>query len=93
VFFLEGLPNLQMLEKLLIGEHAPEILQNDLELQSSIRGRLQAAIANCEQAADYGSRELLEEILEKTEAQIDWLESQLWLMENTGLENYLQSQV
>ena len=93
MFFLEGLPNLQMLDKLLIGEHTPEILRNDIELQSGIRGRLQAAVANCEQAADYVSRELLEEILEETEEQIDWLESQLWLIDNTGLENYLQSQI
>ncbi len=92
VLFLEGLPNLQDLGKLLIGETVPEMLGNDLQLQGAIRANLVAAINHCEMARDYVSRELLEEILEATEEHVDWLESQLWLIEHTGLENYLQSQ-
>jgi bacterioferritin len=93
VLFLEGLPNLQDLGKLLIGENVPEILSGDLQLQTANRDRLVAAIASCEQAQDYISREMLEEILEETEEQIDWLESQQWLIEQSGLENYTQSQM
>ena len=91
VLFLEGLPNLQDLGKLLIGENVPEMLNNDLQLQTGIRSGLQAAIGSCEEKQDYVSRELLERLLEETEEHIDWLETQLWLIENTGLENYLQS--
>ena len=91
VLFLEGLPNLQDLGKLLIGENVLEILNNDLQLQTEARSGLQAAISACEEMQDYVSRDLLEELLEETEEHIDWLETQLWLIENTGLENYLQS--
>ena len=91
VLFLEGLPNLQDLGKLLIGENVPEMLGNDLQLQTGIRSGLLAAISACEEKQDYISRELLEKLLEETEEHIDWLETQLWLIENTGLENYLQS--
>ena len=93
VLFLEALPNLQDLGKLMIGEDVSEILKNDLQLQTEARSGLQAAVAACEAARDYVSRDLLEEILEETEEHIDWLESQHWLVANVGLENYLQSQI
>jgi bacterioferritin len=93
ILFLEALPNLQNLRKLLIGEDVPEILGNDLALQTDIRKGLQSGLAACEAARDYVSRELLEELLEQTEEHIDWIESQVWLIGHTGLENYLQSQM
>lgn len=93
VLFLEGLPNLQDLGKLLIGEDVPEILKNDLTLQVEARDGLKEGVAHCESVRDYISRELLEELLEETEEHIDWIETQLWLIENTGQENYLQSQM
>lgn len=91
VLFLEGLPNLQNLEKLLIGETVPEILANDLTINQGIRAGLVNSIALFESQQDYVSRDVLSEILEETEEQIDWLESQQWLIANSGLENYLQS--
>jgi bacterioferritin len=93
VLFLEGLPNLQDLGKLMIGEDVSEILKNDLQFQTEARRGMQAAVSSCETARDYVSRDLLEGILEETEEHIDWLESQHWLMTNMGLENYLQSQI
>jgi len=93
VLFLEGLPNLQDLGKLLIGETVPEMLDCDLKAERSARPLYQEAIAYCESCRDYISRELLEDILENEEQHIDWLETQLELIGKVGLENYLQSQM
>ncbi|HNR59896.1 MAG TPA: bacterioferritin, partial [Thauera sp.] len=93
VLFLEGLPNLQNLNKLLIGENVPECMQGDLKLELAGRENLIEAIAYCESCKDYVSRELFEHILEDTEEHIDYLETQLGLVDSVGLQNYLQSQM
>src|SRR5262249_33631693 len=93
VLFLEGLPNLQDLGKLSVGEDVPEILRIDLSLERSTPAAVKAAIGRCEQAADYITRELFEAILDDTEEHIDWLETQLELVDKVGLQNYLQSQM
>ena len=92
ILFLEGLPNLQDLGKLRIGEDAPEILQCDLDLELDAIPDLQAAIAYCESHKDYTSREIFASILESEEEHVDWLETQLGLLGKMGLANYLQSQ-
>jgi bacterioferritin len=91
VLFLEGLPNLQDLGKLLIGENALEALKCDLKQERTARPVLQEGIAHCETVKDYISREILEDILEGEEEHIDWLETQIELAESLGMQNWLQS--
>ena len=93
ILFLEGLPNLQNLGKLLIGENVKEVLECDLKLEYTGHPDLKAAIAHSEQVGDYVSRELFEDILESEEEHIDFLETQLELIERVGLQNYCQSQM
>jgi bacterioferritin len=91
ILMLEGLPNLQDLGKLAIGQTVPEVLQGDLGLERTAQQTLKEGIAHCESVRDYISREILVEILDDTEEHIDWLETQLGLIGEVGLPNYLQS--
>ncbi|TXG85032.1 MAG: bacterioferritin [Sphingomonadales bacterium] len=93
ILFLEGLPNLQALNRLRIGETVPELLQADLDLEHDAIPDLREAIAYCETVRDYVTRELLEDILESEEGHVDFLETQIALIDKVGLQNYLQSQM
>lgn len=92
VLFLEGLPNLQDLGRLRIGENVPEILEADLALEMDAIPDLRDGIAYCEEIRDYVTREIFDRILESEEEHVDFLETQLGLIDKVGLENYLQSQ-
>ena len=93
ILFLEGLPNLQDLGRLRIGENVPEMLQADLDLEMDAIPDLRAGIAYCENHKDYVTRDLFDSILKSEEEHVDFLETQLQLIEKTGLENYVQSQI
>ncbi|MBV6304013.1 bacterioferritin [Candidimonas humi] len=93
IFMLDGLPNLQDLHKLMIGENTPEILQCDLKLESAAQETVKEGMAYCESVRDFVSRDLFQDILNDTEEHIDWLETQIELVDKVGLQNYLQSQM
>ncbi len=93
ILFLEGLPNLQDIGQLRIGEHPLEMLQCDLDLEMEALPLLQDAIAWCEECRDFVSRDVFDSILASEEAHVDWLETQLELIEKVGIENYLQARM
>ena len=91
ILFLEELPNLQDLGKLYIGEDVPEIISNDMRISGDVISQLREAIKTCEEAQDYVSRDELKEILEEEEENLDCLETQQWQIDNSGIQNYLQT--
>lgn len=93
ILFLEGLPNLQKLGKLYIGEETTEMMQCDMDFELEQIPVLKRAIALCEEKQDYVSRDVLEEILAYEEEYVDWLETQQYQISSLGIENYLQTQV
>ncbi len=92
ILFLEGLPSMQNLGKLRIGEDVPELLQCDLDMELDAIPDLRAGIAYCEAHKDYVTRDLFDSILQSEEEHVDWLETQLELLNKVGVQNYLQSQ-
>ncbi len=93
IFMLDGLPNLQDMAKILVGENVPEALECDLKAEVGAQATIKAGIAHCESVRDYVSRDLLQKILDDTEEHIDFLETQIDLIGKVGLQNYLQSQM
>lgn len=93
ILLLGGLPNLQDLGRLMIGENPPEMLNCDLTLERASHGTVKKAIGQCEAAGDFVSRELFVKIMDDTETHIDWLETQIALIDKVGVQNYLQSQM
>lgn len=93
ILMLDGLPNLQALHKLMIGEHTLEMLECDLKLELTAQKTVKEGIAACESHNDFVSRELFVAILDDTEEHIDWLETQIKLIDSVGIQNYLQTQM
>ncbi|MDB5761682.1 MAG: bfr2 [Herminiimonas sp.] len=93
ILMLDGLPNLQALHKLMIGETTPEMLQCDLKLEQISQKTVKEGIAACETAGDYVSRQVFQDILDDTEEHIDWIKTQVDLIDKVGLPNYLQAQM
>lgn len=93
IFMLDGLPNLQDMAKIMVGESVPEALECDLKAEVGAQSTIKAGIAHCESVRDYVSRDLLQKILDDTEEHIDFLETQIDLISKVGLQNYLQSQM
>jgi bacterioferritin len=93
IFTLDGLPNVQDMAKILVGENVPEALECDLKAEVGAQATIKAGIAHCESVRDYVSRDLLQKILDDTEEHIDFLETQIELIAKVGIQNYLQSQM
>ncbi len=93
ILFLEGLPNVQKLDRVLIGQGIEEVIESDLKVEYAAVPHLKKCIKLCEEEQDYVSRELLGDILESEEEHIDWLETQRDLIKKVGVQNYMQSQI